>query len=573
VERFAYLGPQQDSEEELLDRLFLDHHDTLAVDTETISLKDRTCIGIGVSPNTEESYYFPVLPDPSPYLSRVHRLLGDPDTLKVFHNSTYDLDVLGEPLWPFADTLLMLSVQALPLKLAEASQFYAGRSIQEISDILPARKTMLDIPTEVVAEKCLHDALSTHRLYEQMGGSKWKDKANGHTWTYTPNWFGGWNPLEPMSYYVSPQMKDCYDVDIRLIPMLMEMGSRGLALRQDKVQEWYTKLSQEILFYQDICTQEGFSPGSNQQVGYTLAARGTVLDFTQTKGRNAYKQLKVDENVLSQLDDPLARVVLEFRKRDKLLGTYLRPWLGEDRAFAKFALDTGTGRLNSFNRNLQNVPKRIREIFAPDSGLWTWADYNQIEMRIFAYQSQDPKMLEAYRLNSDIHTTTQLMLYPGSSLVDNTIRTLAKGFNFSMIFWAQPYTMSVNSGLPIETCARYREQWLDYYDVAAAYMLRQIEMGMAQGWTMTDFGRKQRLPDPTMFPDAHIASCSINYPDQGTAADVIKRAMLKCEGMDIAVQVHDELLADGDVDFPEGLDHIHPGVETPYKVRTGEVWK
>lgn len=833
---FTYLGPpSNDSEEVLLDRLFLEHHSTLAVDTETVSLKDRTLIGIGLSPNLNEAYYFEVLPEPSPHLDAVWDLLENPDTLKVFHNALFDLGVLGEPFTPIADTSVMMQMQALPYKLKDAAHYYLATEIDEIADVLPARKTMLDLTLAVVADKCLHDAFSTHRLFEQMGGRKWLDKANGHTWTYQPNWFGGWQPLEPTSYYVSPQMKDCYDVDIRLIPLLLRMGERGLALRQDRLEAWYERLSHEKLFYQDICTQHGFSAGSNQQVGYTLAERGTVLKFTQTRGRNAYKQLKVDEDVLSQLADPLAQVVLQYRHRDKLLcldentpilmadltwkpiklvgpgdvvfgfdeeppgracagsyghrrfkeatveavstrlgkafkivtdtgsvtatanhrwlvypthpddttvgvarqwmgtselkpgmalslvaepvcpdksyevgyleaafdgegclsrthtkrddvslpdivftqndnemlakvgallstfdfrfteysrvahpganpsillrirggiselirfmclirptrfptdwwkglsrgaraarvlyvepagtkkvahlqtstgtfiaggfmshnSTYIKPWLGEERAYTHFGLETGTGRLRSFGRNIQNIPVPIREIFEPDSGVWTWLDDNQIEMRVFAYLSQDPMMLEAYRLGSDIHTATQAALWPGGSLQDKELRVRVKGFNFSMIFLAQPPTLSKHSGLPLETCRRFREEWLDYYEIAADYMVRQQEAGLGQGWTMTDYGRKQRLPDPSIFTQTHIASCAINYPTQGTAADIVKRQLLECKEMDLAAQVHDEILQDGDEDWPEGLDHIHPEIETPYKVRSGPVW-
>lgn len=569
---FAYLGPPgEESEEDLINKLFLDCGPTIAVDTETVSLKDRRLIGIGLSPNPQEAYYFQVLPEPSIYLDAVWELL-ESDRLKVFHNAMYDLGVLGESYTPVADTSIMMQMQALPLKLKDAVHCYLEKEIDEIGDVLPKRKNMLDLDFPTVAGKCLNDTLYTHRLFEQMGGTKWQDKANGHTWTYTPNYWGGYDILEPTSYYVSPQMKDCYDVDIRLIPMLLRMGERGLGLRQDLVREWYKRLSQERLAYQDICTQFGFSPGSNQQVGFALAERGTVLPFTQTRGRNAYKQLKVDEDILSQCEDPLAQVVLQYRKRDKLLGTYIKPWLDQERAYTRFGLETGTGRLRSYDRNIQNVPKPIREIFEPDSGTWTWFDYSQLEMRVFAYLSQDPMMLEAYRLGSDIHTMTQVALWPESDLGDEIVRVRAKGFNFTMIFLGREFTLSKNSGLPVAACKRYREEWLDYYEVAADYMLRQSEEGPAQGWTTTDYGRKQRLPDPSIYPQAHIVKCAINYPTQGTAADIVKRAMLECEEMDIPAQVHDEVLADGEEDFPEGLDHIHPEIYTPFKVTTGEKW-
>ena len=561
---FAYLGPSQDSEEALLEHLFLSDYPTLAVDVETVSLKDRTLIGIGISPNPNEAFYFPVLPEPSAYLDSIWELLEDTPKLKVFHNAIFDLGVLDIEPGRFADTSIMLQMQALPLRLADTVGQYLGVEIKEISDILPARKTMLDVPVEVVAEKCLHDTLYTHKLFEQMGGRKWLDKANGHTWTYQFHSSVWQDMSEPTSYYVSPEMKDCYDVDIRLIPLLLRMSKRGLALRKDRVEEWYEELSKEKLFYQDICTQYGFNPGSNQQVGYTLAERGNILPFTRSR-----RQLKVDEDVLLALDDPLARVVLQYRKKDKLLGTYIKPWRGEERAYTNFRLDLGTGRLASYDRNLQNVPKPVRDIFEPDSGVWTWWDHNQIEMRMFAYITQDPMMLKAYREGSDIHTVTQISLWPGSDLNDETLRVRVKGFNFSMIFYAQVETISRNSGLPLVACKKFREEWLDLYEVAADYMVRQME---GTGPTQTIYGRKQRMPGLDTATPAHIAKCRINYPVQGSAADVVKRAMLRCQEMDLVVQVHDEVLVDGDEDIPEELEWIHPEVHTPFKVKIGPVW-
>lgn len=572
--RFAYKGlPSEDTEEVILGRLFAYDHPALVIDVETVSLKDTTLIGIGVSPNSREAYYFPVLPEPSPYLEWVKGLIKGAG-LRIFHNAMFDLEVLGVDGRPFADTSIMAQMQGLPASLRDLAHFYLCSEIKEISDILPARHNMLDVSTETVASKCMDDCLHTFRLWEKFGGRAW-DGNEGHTWTHHPNYQGGYDPLEPTSHYVSPGMKDCYQVDIRLIPLLRRMSKRGIALRPGQVRGWYEIVSKEALFYGDIVKKEGIksigvpvNPGSNQQVGLLLASRKNVLPLTKSRKK---RQLRVDEETLEGLDDPLARVVLLYREKTKLRSTYLKPWLGEERAWTHFRLDLATRRLASFNRNLQNIPKPIRIIFAPDGETWTKIDDNQIEMRMLAYLSQDPVMMKAYREGSDIHATTQAKLWPLSGLEDEAVRTRAKVFNFMMVFYASVPALSVKTKLTKPVCATYRGEWLDLYKGVRKYMDRQMEES-GRGWEESIYGRRMRLPSLDIATVEHRNKCAINYPPQGSAADVVKRQMLMLEDYDIALQVHDELLMDGDEPLPEGLDRIFPEIHTPFKRIVHPVW-
>ena len=302
-------------------------------------------------------------------------------------------------------------------------------------------------------------------------------------------------------------------------------------------------------------------------MGYILALRHNILPFTKSR-----KQLKTDEDTLLGLDDPLASVVLKYRHATKLLSTYIKPWLGKKRAYTNFRMDLSTSRLASFDRNIQNIPPAVREIFAPDSGMWTWIDWSQIEMRIFAYITQDPVMLDAYRTGKDIHSITQEALWPGSDLKDESIRGKAKEFNFSMVFFASVRTLSINSRLPMDLCAKYRMTWLDLYHEAHRWMENQARI--QSEWVETLFGRRLRLPNPLEATEGHINKCKINYPVQGTAAGVVARGMIQCDDLsyDQAAQVHDELLIDGDVDPPDSLAHILPGIDLPFKVHKSPVW-
>lgn len=380
-----------------------------------------------------------------------------------------------------------------------------------------------------------------------------------------------WDILSLMVEHISasPHYMDNYRLDMAMIPLLIKMGKRGIALRPAVLESWHKRLGEEILGYEDICADEGFDPSKPQQVGYILASRGNILPFTANQ-----RQLKTDEKTLKKLTDPLAQVVLSHRKASKLQGTYIKPSLGKKRFYTNFRQDLSTARLASHDRNVQNIPPKIREIFAPDSGTWTWLDWSQLEMRIFAHLTQDPVMVDAYATGKDIHTVTQLALWPGSDPKDDTYRGLAKKFNFSMIYFAGVYTLSEDSGLPIADCARYRAGWLRTYHVAHGWMMYQMEEGKRLGYRENMFKRKLRLPDPDIFPQSHIDKCSINYPVQATAAGVVSRGMLICDGLnyDFPIQVHDEIVIDGDVDPPESLAHIIPELYLPFNVKKGPVW-
>lgn len=360
---------------------------------------------------------------------------------------------------------------------------------------------------------------------------------------------------------------DNYLVDMELVPILINMSMRGIALRQDALKDWDKKLSEQILFYEDVCGREGFEPSKNQQVGYVLALRHNILPLTKSQ-----KQLQVDEEVLSGLDDPLAALVLQYRSAAKLRSTYIRPCLGRKRFYTNFRMDLATSRLASFDRNIQNIPPEVREIFAPDKGTWTWIDWSQIEMRIFAYLSGDPVMLDAYATGEDIHTITQLALWPDSDPGDDRYRKPAKSFNFQMIYDATVKTLAKKSGLPIPVCAKFRDVWLRRYPVAHSWM--QERAASREPYAETIFERRLRLPDPIETSEAHVNKCKINYPVQGSAAGVVARGMLECAklGYTMAAQVHDELVIDGNVDPPESLAHIYPGLDLPFTVNKSPVW-
>lgn len=589
--KLAYYGPHDYNEEQVLNWLRTARPEILTIDTETVSLKDRRMIGLGMALSSTEAVYFPTMSETSPYLDLAWRLLAQ-DSLKLFFNALYDLyaiaeyKITGSPTGPtnigdhkkplVRDAGTAGQIQGLPRNsLQEQTGKYIGWEIDSISDILPKGKNMLDLATHTVAWKCIVDCLGTRHLWDVMGGERWWS-ADGHTWKYNRNPTAFYDLTEPTSYYVTQAMKDCFRVDMRLIPLLMRMSHKGMLLRPDRLERWHEKLSQELLIYSDICEAEGFNPNSPQQVGYVLADRGSFLPFTKSG-----KQLATGEDVLSELSDPLARVVLEYRSRSKLLGTYIKPWMqrleeGHTRAFTHFRMDLSTARLASYDDNQQNIPGKIHEVFQPDDGVWSAADASQIEYRVFAYECQDPVMLQAYKDDSDIHAFTQAALWPDTDLDDKEARRKPKIFNFAMVYGynkAVAKTLAKNTGLSVAACQEAIDLWENQYPVATAHLKAHADGPL--DYVETLYGRRCKLPrvGEMGYTLQHIINCKHSWGPQAGAQEIIKRAMLMCADFDQRLQVHDEILCNGEVEFPlDDMARICSEVHTPFNVSIGPDW-
>ncbi len=526
---------------------------------ESVSLSDLTAIGIGMYISPTEGYYFPIFPRRSEHLYAALWKVIDPAVTTVYHNGNgFDLPVLDqltseEELEPpddtnYHDTSIWGQVSGLPGALQRIGQEWLGAtdlfSIQDLFQENTA-KSMLGVPEQRVAEKCLNDCRTTYQLYEY---------------------------LQRIS---TSAQRACYDVDRRLVSVLRAMQAKGLGLRTRVLEEHAQRLRLSCLRMSSECDAEGFNPGSPQQVGYVLASRGNVLPIR--KGR-----IVTNEEVLESCEDPLAATVLAYRHDSKLLGTYVEPWLDADRAYTHFRLDLSTGRLASgkrnpgdvVNRNLQNIPPAMREIFRPDhaSGVWTWADHGQIELRVLAYMSQDAAMLDAYRSGWDMH----------QRMADEGKRPRADGktFNFAMVFGASNKMLVRKTGMTETDVIRMRAAWRGLFGGAATWMDNQQFRHNGE-WVEDAFGRRMRLPEQRENVEynerafaAHVGKCAVNYPIQGTAASIVKRGMLMIAetGADMRLQVHDEYLIDGPWEPPRELASIHPELATPFETKSGSVW-
>lgn len=570
----VYSGPDIEASEESLIARFRPG-EFITVDCETVSTKDNTTLGIGVGINEYEAFYVPTTEDVQcSLLPQVMNWLSDPDLLKVYHNGNFDIGSLRrlavvedfpEPdVFNIDDTAMMAQITGHKVALETiGNEYLEYEGLFSIQDLLnDARKrmgkktvSMLNVPWLEAARKCCNDVLVTWEAYEFF-----KERLQ---------WL--------------PKCKAVYDYDIGLLSNLKMMEQIGLQLDKELVERHYRRLNTTVTELRETCDMEyGFNIGSPQQVAFVLANRGHQMPFTKNR-----KALRSPEDILLTIDDDIARMALEFRKADKLLSTYIKPWRGEDRAYTHFRLDLSTGRLASYDRNMQNIPSSMREIFAPDTGSFTVADMSQVEMRVFAYVTKEPKMLEDYANGVDIHGRTMDNVikpyFPNLSKPE--LRGKAKIFNFAMIYYGKEKTLAERCGIPLDVAAKSRQDWLDLYPTARNWM---DDMYNGRFEYVEDiFGRRMRIITDDEIRDMagsewkfkvlldHVRRTQVNYPIQASAASLNKRAMMLTFefNMPIRLQVHDEFLWDGQVMLPEEFNYIHPEIHTPWEVHQGPRWE
>ena len=319
---------------------------------------------------------------------------------------------------------------------------------------------------------------------------------------------------------------------------------------------------------------ESFNLKSTKQLGVILFEKLGLPVIKKTK--TGYS---TDVSVLEQLrnEHPLVRTVLEHRKLTKLHSTYLeglRPLINTvtGRIHTHFQqLVTVTGRLSSTDPNLQNIPtrtelgKKIREIFVPGEGYdyLLSCDYSQVELRVLAHIAQDELLLESFLHGQDVHARTAAEVF-GVPLdeVTGTMRTRAKAVNFGIVYGISDFGLAKQLDISRGEAGRYIENYLGRYTGVKKYMDDMVASAKKQGYVQTLFGRRRYLPDINSrnFNLRGFAErTAINTPIQGTAADIIKIAMVNVQKMleqggyksRILLQVHDELLLEVTADERE----------------------
>jgi DNA polymerase-1 len=543
----------------------LENHKTWAFDTETDGLDPLEAGMVGFSVAWEDdSAVFVRLPDETQackaWLELLRPLICDPGRTLIGHNLKFDLQVLaGYGLYPqgsLRDTMLahylldpdgkhgldMLSEQYLHYRPIPIEELIG---IKETKGNKTPQKNMRDVPNEVLAIYAAEDADITRLLYAV---------------------------LEPELEKLG--QKDLFvDVDCRLVPVLAAMEREGIRLDTKVLKEFSGSLESDLKrLEKSIHSLAGvdFNIASPKQLGEVLFEK-LKLDPKAKKTKTG--QYKTDEEVLSALEfqSPIVAQVLEYREALKLRSTYaealpelIRPWSGRIHTSYHQHV-TATGRLSSQNPNLQNIPIRtpkgreIRKAFvAREEEGWVLlsADYSQIELRLMAHMSRDPQMLEDFGSGLDIHAATAARVYRiPPDRVTPEMRRKAKMVNFGIIYGISAFGLSQRLGVGRGEAADLIKQYFGIYPGVQAYMQECVALARSRGYTETLMGRRRYLRDLQSNNAAVRAFAernAINAPIQGSAADLIKVAMirvdkgLRAEGLQskLLLQVHDELVLD-----------------------------
>ena len=359
------------------------------------------------------------------------------------------------------------------------------------------------------------------------------------------------------------------EMELPLAPVLARMELAGVTADGQKLDMVSAEMAEKIRGLEDLAKEQAedpaFNPNSPKQLGVVLFEKLGLPVIKKTK--TGYS---TDVKVLEELQGqhPLVDTILQYRVLAKLHSTYLeglKPLINKTtgRIHTHFQQTvTVTGRLSSTDPNLQNIPTRteagkgIRALFVPGPG-YDWlmsCDYSQIELRILAHVAQDPLMLESFRENQDVHARTASEVFGVPlDLVSHEMRSRAKAVNFGIVYGISDFGLARQLGCSRKEAGEFIENYLARYQGVKEYMERMKSLAREQGFVSTLLGRRRYLPDinnRNFNLRSFAERTAINTPIQGTAADIMKLAMLRVDkalqnsglASRVLLQVHDELV-------------------------------
>lgn len=376
-------------------------------------------------------------------------------------------------------------------------------------------------------------------------------------------------------------MSDLFnDIEMPLVFVLYEMEAEGIRVNKEQLKLYGDRLGERItVLEKEIYEEAGeiFNINSPKQLGVILFEK-----LEMPYGKKTKSGYSTASDVLEKLapEYPFVKKILEYRQMTKLKSTYadgLAVFIQADgRIHGKFNQTiTATGRISSTEPNLQNIPIRmemgreIRKVFIPEEGyIFMDADYSQIELRILAHMSGDEKLIEAYRLNQDIHraTASQVFHIPFDEVTKQQ-RSNAKAVNFGIIYGISTFGLSQDLSISRKEAKEYIDRYFETYPHIKEYIDGLVESAKTEGYSLTMFGRRREVPElksSNFMQRSFGERVAMNAPIQGTAADIIKLAMirayrgLKNAGLKsrLILQVHDELLVEAKVEEVEQVKEI-----------------
>jgi len=540
--------------QELSDRLGKASQVCFDLETDSLDKLSTSIVGIAFSTKKADGDYVPVTEDNEAEILAALASFWESDTLKIGHNLKFDLAVLLakglEVKGPFADTMIAHSLVEPDQRhgMDRLANSFLNYEPIPITDLIGPKgknqKSMREVPVVDVVEYAVEDADITLQL---------------------------WDTLSPQ-LEKSGQQSVFEDLEMHVLPVLMRMEHEGIRLDTDALSGLSETLGNRLTELEALVKEAAghdFNLNSPKQLGVVLFDE---LKLSEKPKKTKTGQYKTDEQTLQALAGahPVIDAVLEFRELGKLKSTYVdalpkevHPETG--RVHTQY-LQTGaaTGRLSSNHPNLQNIPIRteqgreIRRAFVPrsDEFILMAADYSQVELRLMAHMSGDKGMLEAFREGHDIHQATAAKVY-GVSLeeVIPDMRRKAKMVNFGIIYGISAFGLSQRLDIPRKEAAEIIDAYFTQYPGVKTFMDQTIEETRKNGYVETMCGRRRVIRDidsRNRMVREGAERTAINTPIQGSAADMIKRAMITVDAMlrdegaktKLLLQVHDELVFD-----------------------------
>ena len=547
--------------------------DLVAIDTETtdVDYMKAELVGISLAVEVGEACYIPVAHD---YMDAPQQLdrdavleamtpfLTDPAKAKVGHHLKYDahifrrygIEMTGMKYDSMLESYVLNSVGSRHDMDSVARKYLGVETIhyEDVAGKGAKQLTFNQVDLEQAAPYAAEDADITLRLHQHL-----------------------WGELEKI-----PSLKSVYeDIEQPLVPVLLEMEEDGVLVDRDMLKKQSSELAvtmQELEAKAHELAGGPFNLGSPKQLQQILFEdQGLPVIRKTPKG-----QPSTAEDVLQELADDyeLPSVILEFRSVSKLKSTYT------DKLPLQIASDTGrihtsyhqavaaTGRLSSTDPNLQNIPirtpagRRIRQAFVPPEGkVLLAADYSQIELRIMAHLSADEGLMSAFADEKDVHAATAAEVFelsPDDVTADH--RRSAKAINFGLMYGMSAFGLAKQLGISRGEAAEYVNLYFDRYPGVKRYMDDIREQAREEGYVETVFGRRLYLPDikdRNVQRRQYAERSAINAPMQGTAADIIKRAMIGVHNWlredappaRMIMQVHDELVFEVSADAVDSV--------------------
>ena len=543
----------------------------VAFDTETTSLNACAArlVGFSLATAPGKACYVPLAHQsgegllaeridqlaPEVALPMLKDLLEDPGVLKVGQNLKYDMVVIarhGIAIAPFDDTMLLSYALAAGLHghgMDELSERHLGHtpiSFKDVAGTGKAQVNFAEVPLDKATRYAAEDADVTLRLWRRLKPRLWREKV---TRTYEGS-------------------------DRPLVPVLARMERCGILVDRVELSRMSTEFAGEMARLESEVhgiAGQPFALGSPKQLGEILFEKLGLPGGKKGKS-GAYSTDVTELERLAALDLPgaeLCRKLLDWRQVSKLRSTYteaLQQQINTEtgRVHTSFSMAVAsTGRLSSTDPNLQNIPirtemgRRIRDAFVAEPGhVILSADYNQIELRLMAHIADVPELKHAYATGEDIHALTARQIFglAPDAPVDRDLRGRAKTINFSIIYGISAFGLAQRLGIPRPEAADFIERYLDRYHGIRRYMAETIAKVKEDAFVTTLYGRRIHVPmirSKVQSERAGAERAAINAPVQGTAADIIKRAMIRMDeallaagltGTRMLLQVHDELV-------------------------------